>query len=304
VPPIWLMDEYATVVRMGRPFANFGTRNMGATPPNSDSINIPKLTSGSATATQSDGGSVQNTDAATSSVAVGVKTIAGEQSMSRQLFDRALPGADQIFFSDLIADYNTKLDIQCLSGGGTGANAKGVLSDTNRVTITYTDTTPTVAELYSKVADAIQQITTLRGLPPDTITFHPRRWAWITAATDTTGRPLVIPNGIGQNQPGTSTKPNQLGLPGFTFQGLEVVVDANLPITDGTGTNEDKVIVSRSQDNLLWEDPTPRTRVDESRLSGNLQVVLQLWSYFAFTTERYSKGNASIGGTGLVAPTF
>lgn len=304
VPPIWLMEEYATVVRMGRPFATNVTRNMGGTPPNTDSISVPKLTTGSATATQADGGTVQNTDAASGSITVGIKTIAGEQTLSRQLFDRALPGADQLIFGDLIADYNVKLDIQTLSGGGTGANAKGVLTDSNRVQVTYTDTTSTVPEFYSKVGDAIQQITVGRGLPPDTITMHPRRWAWISVAFDSSGRPLIVPSGAALNQPGTASSPTQLGRPGFTFQGLEVVVDANLPTTNGAGTNEDVVVISRAQDNLLWEDPTPRTRVDESRASGNLQVVLQLWNYFGFTTERYSKANATIGGTGLVAPTF
>jgi hypothetical protein len=39
---------------------------------------------------------------------------------------------------------------------------------------------------------------------PDLIVMHPRRWAWIAAATDTTGRPLIVPTGATQNSPGTA----------------------------------------------------------------------------------------------------
>jgi hypothetical protein len=62
-----------------------------------------------------------------------------------------------VIFGDLIADYNMRLDLQCLTGSGSGANAKGVLSDSNRIQIAWTGATPTVAELYSKIQDAAQQ---------------------------------------------------------------------------------------------------------------------------------------------------
>ncbi len=61
--------------------------------------------------------------------------------------------------------------------------------------MTYTDATPTVLELYPKVADPIHQAAVGRRLAPTAIVMHPRRWAWITASLGTQGRPLVVPSG-------------------------------------------------------------------------------------------------------------
>jgi HK97 family phage major capsid protein len=289
-PPIWLMNEWTNVIRMGRPFAN--TLNNQGAPPAGASINIPRLVTGTATAAQADLGAVQQTDATTGSLTVNIKTLAGQEKLAQQLIDRSQPGIDQIIFQDLVADYNLRLDLQVLSGSGSGANAKGVLSDSNRITETYTQATPAVGGaggFYAKVADAVQQIITNRGLPPDTIVMHPRRWAWVMAASDTTNRPLIEVGGGGDLQaPGRAGGINQLGDAGFTFQGLRVIVDANLPTNLGASTTEDTAIVYRSQDLYLWEG-SPVMRAFPQTFAGNLEVLLQVYNYFAFTSERYSK---------------
>jgi HK97 family phage major capsid protein len=309
VPPLWMMDEWTNVIRMGRQFANAVTQR--PLPPNTDTISIPRLVTGAATAAQADLGTVQATDPTTGAFNVGVKTVAGQVTLSRQLLDRSQPGMDSILFADLTADYNLRLDQQCLNGGGTGANAKGVFSDASRQQITFTSASPAVASatsadsLYAKLANATQLISTLRGLPPDLIVMHPRRWAWITASVDTATRPLITPVG-GRNdlsEPGASNALTQLGAVGNLY-GLPVIVDGNIPTNLGAGTNQDAIIVMRTGDTWLMEDQPVKTRVDESIGSASLNVVLQLWNYFAFTTERYSQSIATISGTGLVAPTF
>jgi HK97 family phage major capsid protein len=304
-PPIWMMDEWTNVIRMGRPFAN-SLNNQGPPPPGA-SINIPRLVTGTAVAAQSDIGAVQQTDATTGQFTIPIKTLAGQQKLAQQLIDRSQPGIDQIIFQDLVQDYNLRVDLQVLSGSGSGANAKGVLSDTNRITETYTQATPAVGGaggFYAKIADAVQQIITQRGLPPDTIVMHPRRWGWITASADTTGRPLMEIGGGGDLQaPGQAGGVNQLGDAGFRMQGLRVIVDANLPTTLGAGTNEDTALVYRAADLYLWEGQ-PIMRAFPQTFAGNLEVLLQVYSYFAFTSERYSKAVAQITGTGMVAPTF
>jgi hypothetical protein len=65
--------------------------------------------------------------------------------VSRQALDRSAPGLDEVLFQELIADYNMRLDLQILTGSGSGANAKGILSDANRIVETWTQGTPTVA---------------------------------------------------------------------------------------------------------------------------------------------------------------
>jgi HK97 family phage major capsid protein len=300
VPPIWLMDEVIPVVRMGRQFANAVRQR--PLPAGTDSVSIPKVLTGASVAAQADLGLVSETDPSTGSVSVGVKTLAGTVDISRQAVDRQ-PMFDDVIMEDLLADYDLRLDLQAISGSGSGANAKGVLSDSSRIQVTYTDASPTVAELYSKIADATQQILTNTNRSPDLIVMHPRRWAWATAASDTTGRPLIVPTGASQNAPGNSTAITQLGPVGNLY-GLPVIIDANLPTNLGAGTNEDTILVLASQEVWLMEDTPVKTDVTEAPGFKNLYVSLRAFNYFAFTSERLSKAVASIGGTGLVAPTF
>jgi hypothetical protein len=57
VPPLWLVDDYIDLPRFGRTFANT-VRNM-ALPSGTDSINVPKVATGTATGVQTaDAGAV------------------------------------------------------------------------------------------------------------------------------------------------------------------------------------------------------------------------------------------------------
>lgn len=301
VPPVWL-SEYVELARAGRPTANLVT-NLPL-PPGTDSINIPKISTGTATAIQAaDNSAVQETDLADTYVQANVKTIAGQQDLAIQLIDQSPFNFDQVVFADLAADYATKVNVQVLSGSNSGNEVKGILSATGINTVTYTDTTPTVAEFYSKVADAVQKVHTNRFMEPQVIVMHPRRWAWLLAATDTTGRPLVVPAGQGPNNSVASFAGAVSQRVVGDLQGLPVVTDPSIPTTDGTGTNEDVVIVMRASDCLLYESAL-RTRVLPDVGSGTLTVRLQVYGYLAFTAERLPKGITKVTGTGMAAPTF
>lgn len=301
VPPIWL-NEYVELARAGRPTANLVT-NLPL-PPGTDSINIPKVSTGTATAIQAaDNSAVQETDLADTSVQANVKTIAGQQDLAIQLMEQSPFNFDQVVFADLAADYATKVNVQVLSGTNANNQVKGILTDTTGInTVSYTDTTATVAEAYSKIADAIQKVHTNRFMEPQVIVMHPRRWAWITAAADTTGRPLVSPSGPGQNQVASFAAVASQRVVG-ELQGLPVVTDPSIPITNGAGTNEDVIIVMRASDCVLYESSL-RTRVLPDVGSGTLTVRLQVYGYIAFTAERQAKGISVLSGTGLTAPTF
>ena len=301
VPPIWL-NEYVELARAGRPTANLVT-NLPL-PPGTDSINIPKVSTGTATAIQAaDNSAVQETDLADTSVQANVKTIAGQQDLAIQLMEQSPFNFDQVVFADLAADYATKVNVQVLSGTNANNQVKGILTDTTGInTVSYTDTTATVAEAYSKIADAIQKVHTNRFMEPQVIVMHPRRWAWITAAADTTGRPLVSPSGPGQNQVASFAAVASQRVVG-ELQGLPVVTDPSIPITNGAGTNEDVIIVMRASDCVLYESSL-RTRVLPDVGSGTLTVRLQVYGYIAFTAERQAKGISVLSGTGLSAPTF
>jgi len=301
VPPIYLVDEYVKLARAARATADLV--NNRPLPPGTDSINIPAVTTGTATAIQTaDNAAVQQTDLTDSNLAAPVRTIAGQQNVAVQLLEQSPVAFDEVVFSDLVADYNTKLDVQVLSGSGASGQVTGIRTVTGINAVTYTDAAPTVPKIYSKIADAIQQIHTGRFLPPSHIIMHPRRWAWFTAALDSQNRPLVVPNA---SNPMNAMSPLNVASEGVvgTLQGLPVVVDPSIPINGGVGLNEDIILVIRAPDMWLWES-TLRTRVLPDVGSGTLTTRLQVYGYVAAQFARYPKATSTVSGTGLIAPTF
>ncbi len=301
VPPAWLMSQFISLARAGRAYANVVTSQ--PLPPGTDSINIPKVSTGTATAIQSsDNGSVQETDLADTSVQANVKTIAGQQDVAIQLLDQSPINFDQVIFQDLIADYATKLDLQVISGSNGSGQVQGVRGTSDIETVTATSGSDNVSLLYAKLADAVQRVHTLRFQAPTVIVMHPRRWAYFLAAIDENKRPLVVPSGPGQNSIATLSAVAAEQVVG-NMHGLPVVTDPNMPTTLGTGTNEDVIHVLRASDLLLFESPI-RTRVLPEVGSGNLTTRLQVYGYLAFTAARYPKSVVEIGGTALAAPSF
>jgi len=300
VPPLWMVNDYVALARAGRVAAD--RVRPQPLPPGTDSINLPKVASGTATAEQAtQNTAVQNTDATSTSVTANVATIAGQQVIAQQALDQSPINLDAILLADLAADYAVKLDTFVLNNNA--ANKRGLLNVTGLNAITYTDATPTVGELYPKVADGIQQIHTGRFMPADTILMHPRRWAWFTAQVDTAGRPLVVPlANMPQNVLAAMGDVTSQGLVG-TLQGLPVFVDPNIPINLGAGTNEDRVIILRADDVILFEG-TPQAEAFRETKADQLSVLLRFFNYAALHSERYPKSISVIAGTGLITPTF
>jgi HK97 family phage major capsid protein len=300
VVPQYLVDLYAPMARAGRPFAD--TCRHLPLPAEGMVFNISRLTTGSTTASQdTENTAVSSTDVDDTLLPVSVNTISGQQDVSRQLMERGTPGMDELIFQDLLLDYATKLDAKYLAA---------MLATANINAVTYTSASPTVAEIYPKLSDALQQVASKRYLPADTFLCHPRRWGWFTAALDAHSRPLVVPvagapfaeasdaAGLGS----AAAYGRNVGI----LQGQPVTSDANIATNLGTGTNQDVMVAYRAADLLLWEegDGTPRTARFEQTLGGNLTTKLVLYGYSAFTAGRYPAAISTISGTGLVVPTF
>lgn len=303
VAPQYLQARWAQIARAARPLADY----MGSLPlpPAGTSFNVPRVTTGATTAVQaSEAGAVNDNTPVTDDVTLTVSTIAGKVDMSRQAFDRSDPGLDVVLGQDLINSYNQQVDSEIINGPGSGGRVKGLLSAIpagNQVTLS----TAGYAALYPKMADAVQRIDTSRFLPADAAVMHPRRWASLLGSLDgTNNRPLIVPATVAANPMAEQTNMVSQGIRGFLSIGLPVITDPNIPTNLGAGTNEDRVLFIRRDDNLLFESGTPTVRVYEEVLSGTLQVRIQAFGYIAFTAERYPLANAVIQGTGLVPPTF
>jgi HK97 family phage major capsid protein len=306
--PQYLVDEFAAVLRNGRAYIN-GVRRL---PLEAQGLvfTIPRGNTGgtaAAQATQNTALSLTNLDF-NSDLTVNVRTYGGYQEVARQQLERGTPGTDRLVYQDLVADYARQLDADCINGAGSSGTHKGVLNATGINAVTYTDATPTVPEAWSKLADARRQVGANRKLPANRIVMTTTRWAWFIASLDANNRPLIVDDaGAAFNAMGAlrSAGFGEGQLAG-TIQGLPVTLDDNIPANLGAGTNQDDIIVDRSDDTILWEegDGMPRELRFEEPKGNQLTVQLVVYGYSAFTAERYAVAKSVISGTGLVAPTF
>ena len=302
VVPQYLTALAAELARAGRPFANLCTSL--PLPSDGMTINISRVTTGSTAAVQAtENSAVSEQDLDDTLLTVDIRTVAAQQDVSRQALDRGT-GVDAIIMADLSSAIATALDLGCLYGDGTSGALLGLNNITGKNDVVYTDGSPTVAEFYPKLLDAIQQINSNRFAGPDLIVMHPRRAAWLQAAV-ADSRPLVLPEvNVPQNAMGVGPT-SGYGSFGLQVAGIPVVVDANVKTDTGAGSNEDSVFVVRRADMLLFESAgaPSMVRMDQT-LGGQLTVKIVAFQYAAAVFGRYPAAISQVMGTGLVAPTF
>lgn len=302
VPPLWMVEDWISVSRASRVFAD-RCRNMPL-PAGTDSINIPRVATGTSVAAQTaDNAAVSDTDATTDSVSASVRTIAGQQDVAMQVLDQSPVAFDQVIFADLAEEHAVQLDTQALNGSNASGQMLGAFNIPSVDTTAYTDASPTVPELYPKLADSANEVATNRHRPVEAIFMHPRRWYWILSDTDASNRPLVVMTAQGPQNAlmvANGDGPSAEGAVGMTPFGA-VFLDANIPTN--FGTNEDRILMGRPSEYYLWESPV-RTRVLQEVGSGTLTVRFQLFNYAAFMPHRRPESTSVVAGTGLIAPTF
>ena len=299
VVPQFLTDLAAPFARAGRPFLDAARKH--ALPDSGLTISISKVTTGSATAVQTEGAAVQETNIDDTKLDVSVVTVAGQQNVSRQAIERGT-NIDTLVMADLVSAYHTNLDSLNVTTSATS------LTNTITQVVTYTDASPTVAELYPKIVDCVQRIQTNFFAGPNFVLMHPRRLAFILAAVDGQNRPLAVPvpNFNGQPAFASGNGAPQYGNSGYTILGLPIITDANVITTNGVGTDEDVIIVGNTQEAHLWEQGSgePLFLRFEQPKAAELDVTMIVYGYSAFTANRYPNAFALVGGTGLVTPTF
>lgn len=305
VVPQYLVDLYAPLARAGRPTADISRKHQ--LPAAGMSAVISRITTGTSVAAQTS----QNTAAVSQDIddttlTVDVFTIAGQQSVSKQALLRGT-NIESIVLADLIRAYHTKLDDLILNGTGTNGQPLGLAQMTSGILVTYTATTGTVAGLYPKIADALQQIQSNVYASPTHIVMHPRRLGFLLAGVDGSNRPLVVPtannptNAIGVGNGTPSYGANS----GYSILGLPIVTDANIATNVGASTNQDTIFVMDANESHLWEDGSGEPAyVTFEEPNGKVAINIVLYGFSAFTAERYPKAIAQINGTGLAAPTF
>lgn len=297
VPPQYLLDQAATLARAMRPLADIMPKY--PLPAQGMTMYATRVVTGTATAVQtSENTAPMEQDMTTTDISFGVVSIIGVQDVSRQALERGAV-TDSLVMADLVADYATKLDTQLISGTGSNGQIKGLLT-ISATTVSWTGTT--VASFYSKFLGAASGVAAARYAPATIAVMHPRRWHWLLAAADTTGRPIVVPNpGAGFNVIGTGGT-EAGGIVG-TLAGIPVLLDANMSITSGASSNEDRVVLTRLTDHVFAEGDLMTFRFEQF-ITPPTTIRLAVMGYSAATFERYTSATQVLVGTGLVAPTF
>lgn len=300
VPPLWMIDEYVDLPRFGRTFAN-SVRNM-TLPGGTDSINVPKVATGTKVDVQTaDAAAVTSQDLTDTFINAPVRTLAGQQDIALQLLDQSPAAFDEIVFTDLMADYNLRLDTQCINGSGTSGQLLGVLNVSGINAITYTDASPTLPKMYLPSMQALSQVARLRKMMPTAVFLTPARWFWMASQLDSQNRPFILPETQAPYNPLALQTGGEVEGPVGRMLNFPLLADGNIPANLGAGTNEERVIALRTSDLYLWEG-SMRSRVLSEILSGTLQVRLQVYNYAAFMPNRRPEAISVISGTGLIAP--
>jgi HK97 family phage major capsid protein len=304
VPPAYLTNQFVPLARPGRVFADSVTNK--DLPPGTMSINIPKIYGGTTVAVQATQNTgVSDTALETEFDTFPVVTFAGQQTVSQQLIDRSPIDFTDAVFGDLAAAQAAYVDAQCINGSGSGGQVTGALNTSGISSQTWTQATPTYMGLWSQIAKLKATIASARFLPATHVFVTPARWEWIESQFDGNDRPLIVPSANGpynvvQVAPdGTVAE----GPTGGVLLGLRAYQDYNIPANLGEGTNEDAVVVVKADDLWLYESPIV-ARAIPATYANQLTMLVQLYSYGAFTANRYPVSVGVISGTGTVTPVF
>jgi HK97 family phage major capsid protein len=304
-PPGWLIDEYVALARPGRVCADL--MHKVPLPGGVSSIALPKIGGGTTALVQaSQNSALSDTAMTTTSVSSGISLIGGRQTISLQLIQQS-PGAsfDQIVLQDLAADAARNLDLQVISGSGSAGQLRGIAQVVGGSTVTFTTASPKVVDgttsansFYNAVIKAVTTVAQNRYAPATAIVMRPDRWGWILEALDTSSRPLVTPDGPQYNGLAVSTEPTAQGAAG-TLVGLPVYLDPNIPVTWNSTTNQDAVLVLRTDDMWLYESEL-ELRTFDSTYADQASILARSIQYAAFIPDRQPASVGVVQGTGMV----
>lgn len=278
-PPLWLLDQAASVPRPGRVLADLipGFR----LPSGVGEVNVPRLTTGTAVQVSADGAAPTNSDITDAAVTSPVVTLVGDGDAVMQLLEQSPAGAhlDHAILRDLSGAYDARLETMLINGSGTGGQLLGILNVPTGAglanAVTFTEPSPTPTKLAPFAGQAIAQVGNTRLAPPETWLMRTSREAWVYLADD-------------------RKVPPDAPLGPYPIRKADAI-----PATLGATGNQDAIIACRPSDMLLLES-APKIRVDQQSLSGTLGVRLQLVGYAAALVARYPTGISTITGTGLV----
>jgi HK97 family phage major capsid protein len=302
VVPQYLVEQFAPLRRAGRPTADISVN--APLPGVGMSVNLGRLTTGITSYAATEGTAVSESSPDDTLLTVDIRTVQSMWDLSKQASLRGVGVEDQLL-GDGIRSYHSKLDQLILNGTGSAPEHRGILNTSGINGVTYTDASPTWAEFFPKLVEAVTAISSNFYGAATHIVAHPSIiGAWLRAL-DTTNRPIFGPTaGNPFNAAATFDRPDYLG-GGLQILGIPVVADANMPTNLGVGENQSAVIVGDFRESYLWEDNSGNplfVRFEEP--SGTNAIRTILFGFSAYTAGKYPTAFSAITGTGLITSTW
>lgn len=298
VAPAYLQSEFIELVAAGRVTADLA----GKYPllPKTDSVNIPTMDGATAVAAHTENNSLTETSATFNTVRADVVRLGGKATIPNFLLDRSMPGADQVVLKDLSKRYAIAVDDIVLNSSTT--YRKGFFQESGLGGATATAGTATIGDLWPAILNAVNDVAAGFYKYPTSIVMHPRRWAWMLAQVDSDDRPILgayapqnaVGMFAGSNVAGAGQGPQASG----QILGIPVYLDARIPTTFGTGTDEDRIIVGCLDEAWLMETQ-PKFGVSMDALFGADQTLARVTGDIAFTCARQKAAVSIISGTAL-----
>ncbi len=299
--PQYLTDLYAPAAAAGRPLADAIKAGSGGhiLPSSGMTVNLSRITTATSAGIQTETSGASETGADDTLMTINVLTAAGQQTVTRQAIERGT-GVEPIVLDDLFRRNASLVDSTIINGTTNGLATVGTA-------VTYTDSSPTAAELYPKVLEALAGVEGAlldQSSGENVAVMHSRRWYWMQSQVGSTFPFLGQPGQQSPYQGGVNLGAAYgKGVRGILPNGTAVIVDNNVATNLGGGT-EDEIYVGDLGEFHLWEDPdAPLFIRAEQTAAASLGVLLVVYSYFAYTNARQAHARR-IGGTGLAAPTW
>jgi HK97 family phage major capsid protein len=270
VPPVYLEELWIEAAVAAKPFVASIPQYDA---PRGHTINVPKITAPAPVAVQyPELSDVENQDQTDEFLSTILTTIAGQQTVSRQILDQSPIDIDSIIFKGLSQSWAAQQDYQALYGSGSSGQYSGITTLSGITTIGFAGNS--IADIYAGLTSAIRLHWTNRFLAPTTILVHPNTAAEWLNKLDSSDRPLFVPQNQGPfNAAGIIDNLNAQG-PIGKILGLDLVLDPNISSVNGV----ESVYVFRADD-LMFFSSGMRAQVHQDRYADQLAILLSLWSY-------------------------
>ena len=302
--PKYIVELFASIARAACPLKRLMTSV--DLPPDCLELHVPRFTSAGGVIPQE----YEDTDAAdvlpasyVDEIIAKVATFAGDVLVSQQQYDRGGSFSDTLVLKEFGGTFAESLSQQLMFGTGQNGQLLGLTNVAGKdgvpgpQLVTYTASEPTVPGMVKSVARCAGLIADVRKRPPSAIFMRGGRWFDIAGTSDKNEEPTV--------RPGTGLVPSEsdTGPYGPLVQ-LPVYLDATIPTDLGSGANQDEIVLARTSDSILLEDPLgPRfTAMPAANVAGELTVILGWHHYTAALTSLYPQAIGTVVGTGLVYP--